>query len=133
MKPPSSSKQRERDFQRSQANKSTSVHSTAPGDEKKPRPDKATRRRYLKEYRKWLWPYRWGLFVILLLALITTGLDMVWPLAIRLIMDRALVGNAATQSARTGELLRLGSLIIVVLLLKQVLESMRSWRTASLD
>jgi ATP-binding cassette subfamily B protein/subfamily B ATP-binding cassette protein MsbA len=69
----------------------------------------------------------------LLLALITTGLDMVWPLAIRVIMDGVLVGDAASRAARTGELLRLGGLIVAVLLIKQALETLRSWRTASLD
>jgi ATP-binding cassette subfamily B protein len=138
MKQASSSKQRERDFQRTRNDESTAGDEppeggVSAGSEKKARVDKATRQRYLREYRKWLWPYRWGLVAILLLALVTTGLDMVWPLAIRLIMDGVLVGNAATQGARTGELLRLGGLIIFVLLLKQALETMRSWRTASLD
>src|SRR5260221_2905889 len=82
--------------------------------EKRPRADRETRRRYLREYRKWLWPYRWGLFTILLLALITTGLDMVWPLAIRVIMDGVLVGDAATRAARTGELLRLAGVMAPV-------------------
>ncbi|MDB5319320.1 MAG: transporter transrane region [Phycisphaerales bacterium] len=138
MKQASSSKQRERDFQRTRNDESTAGDEPpeggiSAGSEKKARVDKATRQRYLREYRKWLWPYRWGLVAILLLALVTTGLDMVWPLAIRLIMDGVLVGNAATQGARTGELLRLGGLIIFVLLLKQALETIRSWRTASLD
>jgi ATP-binding cassette subfamily B protein/subfamily B ATP-binding cassette protein MsbA len=138
MKPASSSKQRERDFQRKRAEEAAKGAGSSdgvvqPGSDNKPRADKVARQRYLREYRKWLWPYRWQLSVILALALITTGLDMVWPLAIRLIMDNALVGSPGTQSARTGELLRLGALIIFVLLLKQALESTRSWRTASLD
>jgi len=136
MKQASSSKQRERDFQRARGEGTRVERTNGESDaniDKKPRVDKATRRRYLREYRKWLWPYRWGLITILLLALLTTGLDMVWPLAIRLIMDRVLVGQASTQGARTGELLRLGGLIIFVLLLKQALETTRSWRSATLD
>jgi len=134
MKQASSSKQRERDFRRSQGDKTTNLNASDPSNpDKKPRADKATRRRYLRQYRQWLWPYRWGLLTILLIALVTTGLDMVWPLAIRMIMDGALVESAGPASARTGQLARLGALIIVVLLLKQVLESTRSWRTASLD
>src|SRR3954463_10512285 len=116
MKPASSSKQRERDFQRQRAEEaakgaepSADGAAAQAGSDHKPRADKAARKRYLREYRKWLWPYRWQLFGILALALVTTGLDMVWPLAIRLIMDGALVGNAASRAARTGELLRLGA------------------------
>jgi ATP-binding cassette subfamily B protein len=137
MKQASSSKRRERDFQRSRGEEHAApAIATTEGDAnsgKNHRVYKATRRRHLKAYRKWLWPYRWGLALILTLALITTGLDMIWPLAIRLIMNRVLVGNDATQGARTGELLRLGGLIIFVLLLKQALETTRSWRVATLD
>src|SRR4051794_25189183 len=105
MKQASSSKQRERDFQRSQADKTTNVNASDPSNpDKKPRADKTTRRRYLRQYRQWLWPYRWGLLTILLIALVTTGLDMVWPLAIRMIMDGALVESAGPASARTGQL-----------------------------
>jgi ATP-binding cassette subfamily B protein/subfamily B ATP-binding cassette protein MsbA len=137
VKQASSSKKRERDFQRARGEAAASdgqpTELSEGQAEKRPRADRETRRRYLREYRKWLWPYRWGLFTILLLALITTGLDMVWPLAIRVIMDGVLLGDAASRAARTGELLRLGGLIVAVLLIKQALETTRSWRTASLD
>ncbi|HEY7119651.1 MAG TPA: ABC transporter ATP-binding protein [Tepidisphaeraceae bacterium] len=144
MKQAISSKQREREFLASRRSGKSAEAAAGkpepsgndkyqPGRDDKPKADKATRRRYLREYRKWLWPYRWQLFLIFALALVTTALDMVWPLGIKRIMDGVLVNASATHSARIHELLRIGSVIIGVLILKQFLDSARSWRMASLD
>src|SRR3954471_8851102 len=132
MKQASSSRKREREFQQSRLEGTPANGDPSSPAEPAQKPDKAKRKHYLRQYRRWLWPYRWGLITILLLALVTTGLDMVWPLAIRMIMDGALTGSAA-KSDRIHSLLHLGLLIIAVLLLKQTVEVIRSWRTASLD
>jgi ATP-binding cassette subfamily B protein len=131
MRQPASSKERERQFHQSRGGEGERRQKALA--EGKPKADKATRRRYLREYRKWLWPYRWGLFTILVIALTTTALDMVWPLSIRWIMDGVLVNGSPDRGRRLRELLRIGGLIIGVLLLKQFLDSMRSWKMASLD
>ena len=47
----------------------------------------AKRRQYLRQYVRWLWPYRFALGVVFLLALASAALDMVWPLAIKKIID----------------------------------------------
>ena len=39
------------------------------------------KRRYLKDYVNWLWPYRWALVVLFALSFGGAVLDMVWPLA----------------------------------------------------
>src|SRR5829696_4731890 len=108
MKQPTSSKQREQEFHRTKGDPNAAPHRSdgTPNRDAKPKADKATRRKYLREYRKWLWPYRWGLFTVLGLALITTTLDMVWPLAIKRIMDGVLVDSSAPREARINELLR---------------------------
>jgi ATP-binding cassette subfamily B protein/subfamily B ATP-binding cassette protein MsbA len=139
MKQASSSRQREREFHKvkdklpgvSDAARAAAEANGKPAEE--PRADKATRRRYLREYRKWLWPYRWKLATILTLALVTTGLDMVWPLAIKRIMDGVLVDASAPRTERINELLRIGGLVVAVLIVKQVLDTTRSWRMAALD
>src|SRR3954468_10555498 len=100
MKQAVSSKQREREFlakRKSDPDGKLSESGSDTDRPAKPKADKATRRKYLREYRKWLWPYRWGLFAVLGLALITTALDMVWPLAIKRIMDGVLVDNSAPK------------------------------------
>jgi ATP-binding cassette subfamily B protein/subfamily B ATP-binding cassette protein MsbA len=132
-----SSKQRERAFHAGNAADPDFVRNRElDGDasaDTKARPDKAARKRYVRQYRAWLWPYRWSLLAIFVLALLTALLDMVWPLAIRQIMDRVLVEESMTRPQRVELLVRLGGLIIGVLVLKQVFETYRAWRTASLD
>src|SRR4051812_38592621 len=68
---------------------------SAPAANGKPekRPDKQKRRQYLRQYVRWLWPYRFALLVVFLLALTSAALDMVWPLAIRKIIDGVLLNN----------------------------------------
>src|SRR3954469_20883154 len=122
MKQAVSSKQREREFlakRKSDPDGKLSESGSDTDRPAKPQADKATRRRYLREYRKWLWPYRWSLVTILLIALVTTGLDMIWPLAIKRIMDGVLVDSSASSGARIQELLRVGGVIILVLIFKQ--------------
>src|SRR5215208_4072955 len=108
MKQAVSSKQREREFlakRKSDPEGKLSETGSDTDRPAKPQADKATRRRYLREYRKWLWPYRWSLLTILLIALATTALDMVWPLAIKRIMDGVLVDATASRGGRIHELL----------------------------
>src|SRR4051812_16860464 len=125
MKQARSSKQREREFLAARKTDPEGKRSESGSDTDrpaKPQADKATRRRYLREYRKWLWPYRWSLLTILLIALVTTGLDMIWPLAIKRIMDGPLADTTAAHAAhaaqaeRIQELLRIGGVIVLVLI-----------------
>src|SRR3954468_18563144 len=124
MKQAVSSKQREREFlAKRKADPEGKLSETGSDTDRpaKPQSDKATRRRYLREYRKWLWPYRWSLLTILLIALATTALDMIWPLAIKRIMDGPLADTTAAHAAqaeRIHELLRIGGVIILVLIFK---------------
>src|SRR2546430_16133927 len=57
-----------------------------------PRPARGERRAYLREYLRWLRPYRYAALALLVLALLTTGLQMIEPLVIRSIpgSERAL-------------------------------------------
>jgi ATP-binding cassette, subfamily B, bacterial len=138
MKQLASSKQRHTEFVRTRGEKTPDPKAASPQVRpseapKAPKPDKQKRRRYLRQYRQWLWPYRWAFAAILALALITTGLDMIWPLAIRHIMDHVLVNAGAAHDDRLAQLMRVGGLIIFVLILKQILDTTRSLRTAALD
>ena len=57
------------------------------------RPDKAARWAYLRQYRQWLWPWRYGLAGLFLLAVVSAALDMVWPLAIKHLIDGLLLAK----------------------------------------
>ena len=71
---------------------------------KPPRPDKAQRRKLLREYVAWLWPHWPRILFILILSLIVMALDMVWPLGIKWIIDAAAIalGVASPMGATPG-------------------------------
>jgi ABC-type bacteriocin/lantibiotic exporter with double-glycine peptidase domain len=76
-----SSKQRER-----------LVRSKTDAAKKPDRPDPSKRRTYLWAYLDWLWPYRFTLAGVFALALSAAVLDLVWPLAIKRIIDGIVPG-----------------------------------------
>lgn len=94
--------------------------------------DRAKRREYLRQYRAWLWPYRWQLVGVLLIALSVAALDMVWPLAIKKTID-VLPDSTLTVHQKRTVLLKLGVVILIVLLTKQALDSLRAVRVISLN
>ena len=55
------------------------------------------RRRYVREYLRWLWPHRYAVALVFLLALVTAGLQMVEPLFMRFIVDRVLLNTRARR------------------------------------
>src|SRR5437763_7879497 len=83
-----------------------------------PKPQK---RKYLRNYINWLWPYRWALLVLFGLSFIAAILDMVWPYAIKKIMD---LPNAQITWERKSHLLTVfGAAVVVVLIVKQLLDT----------
>lgn len=123
----------------------------------KARPDKALRRRHLHLYVRWLWPYRWSLAVLFGMALVSAILDMIWPLAIRGVINGVLAspapasksaapsgsfldhlpllgqGAAGTAASKMHALNLFGAAIFALLILKQAIESTRSYRTTVLN
>jgi ATP-binding cassette subfamily B protein/subfamily B ATP-binding cassette protein MsbA len=89
-------------------------------------------RKYLRDYIHWLWPHRFALGGLLVLAVVATALDMVWPIAIKHVIDEVLVADT-DASAKLRTLHRIGVAILALLLVKQLLESYRSYRTAVLN
>ncbi|MFI5178612.1 MAG: hypothetical protein ACHQO8_08615, partial [Vicinamibacterales bacterium] len=63
----------------------------AAGTSAEPAPEspgkRQTRRAYLREYGRWLWPHRYAVGVMFVLALVAAGLQMVEPLFLRFIVD----------------------------------------------
>lgn len=131
MKSPTSSKQRERQFRIVSAR----AAETPPSSDGQPDATPATpsdRRRYLHQYVRWLWPYRFSLGGILLLALAVAGLDLVWPLAIKYLVD-TLNDTATGWPAKLARLNRIGWGVIGLLVVKQAIDSTRSYRVAVLN
>jgi ATP-binding cassette, subfamily B, bacterial len=86
-------------------------------------------KRYLREYARWLYPYRWSILSVFLFALITAALDMVWPLAIKRIIDGLTIENGRNFS----QLNVLCAAVVVLLIVKQAFDSYRNYRTAVLN
>jgi ATP-binding cassette subfamily B protein len=61
---------------------------------------KGKRRAYLREYLRWLWPHRYAVGAVFLLALVVAGLEMVEPLFMRYIVDRVLLNTQLPCSSR---------------------------------
>lgn len=103
--------------------------STSAGAAKKPL-DKSRRRHLLREYRRWLWPYRFAILGLFTLALGVAGLDAIWPLAIKGIMNLL---EARPDAAAMSKINHYGLFILGILLIKQAIESVRNYRTAQLN
>jgi len=136
MKQPASSRRRELDYRKRGAQGADAPADAKPGggdtresreSRDKPKADKAERRRYLRQYREWLWPYRWRLAGVFVLAVITAALDMAWPLAIKQVIDVALPAGDRRQLGMLG----LG--IAAVLVVRQALDSWYGYRLAVLN
>jgi ATP-binding cassette subfamily B protein/subfamily B ATP-binding cassette protein MsbA len=90
--------------------------------------DKPSSRKYLPDYRRWLWPYRYAILAVFLLALTTAVLDLLWPLAIKRIIDGLTRGDVTSTQLNI-----LGLAVVIVVVVKTLLDTLRSYRTAVLN
>ena len=81
------------------------------------RPARGKRREYLRDYLRWLWPHRYAIGAVFLLALVSAGLEMVEPLFMRFIVDRVLLNGALDTPARIARLNVTGALFVAVILI----------------
>ncbi|CAN5465125.1 ABC transporter ATP-binding protein [soil metagenome] len=144
MKTPVSSKQRENEFHRKPAD-SNNRDAQAAGlsgsngqhDSKNPpRPDKAARRKYLRQYINWLWPFKRRIATNFVLALFVVGLDSLWPLGLKMMID--LISGSRSDSKIDAmlphlTLKQIGIAIIVLLVFKQSFDSLRSYLIFALN
>jgi ATP-binding cassette subfamily B protein/subfamily B ATP-binding cassette protein MsbA len=92
----------------------------------------AKRREYLSQYVHWLWPHRGALLVAFLLSLATTGLELLWPLALWMVINNVLAKAKGTASDY-HQLHLLGLAILGLLFFKQVFDTLRSYRLTLLN
>lgn len=132
---PPSSRRREIEFRLAQRNGKAFVESTgeAPSrdGEVSHRPDKAKRRHFRKQYARWLWPYRWTLLGVFLLAVLSAGLDALWPLAIMVVINQ--LSAAGEYAIKLHRLNTLGAIILVLLAVRQGTDTFRGYRTTVLN
>src|SRR5262245_10264423 len=88
------------------------------GDDDKPEPaGKQERRRYLANYANWLRPYAGGVAILLFLALLEAGLDMLPPLFLRHVVDHVLLVQGLPAEGRLSTLHRVGALFLAAIVI----------------
>ena len=91
------------------------------------------RREYVREYLRWLWPHRFAVATVFVLALVTAGLQMVEPLFIRFIIDRVLLNTALDTASRLAHLHRAGLVYLAVIFANSLLGVLKDYRQRLLN
>jgi ATP-binding cassette subfamily B protein/subfamily B ATP-binding cassette protein MsbA len=91
------------------------------------------RREYLREYLAWLWPYRYAVVVLAVLALVTAGLEMAEPLFMRFIVDRVLLNTSLDSASRMAWLQLAGALFLVVIVVSHAIGVLKDYRQRLLN
>ena len=91
------------------------------------------RRHHLGEYRRWLWPYKWRIVAVFMLALFTAGLSMALPLVTRYIIDDVLPGSTLSAGEKTTRLAFVCAGMLLLLLLSQAVDTIRTYLMALLN
>ena len=136
MKGPRSSRQRYRDFR--QDYRQRRLDDSDEGAGNAPAPEslharRGKRREYLREYLRWLWPHRYAVGAVFVLALVTAGLQMIEPLFIRFIIDRVLLNTALDTASRLTRLNGAGAVYLVVIVASSLLGVLKDYRQRLLN
>jgi ATP-binding cassette subfamily B protein len=98
-----------------------------------PAAKRARRRQYMREYLRWLWPYRYAAGALFTLALVSAGLEMVEPLFMRFIVDRVLLNRSLDAAARFTRLNFAGALFLSLVLAANLVGAFRDYRQRLLN
>lgn len=91
------------------------------------------RRQYLREYFRWLWPYRYAVGAVFLLALLVAGLEMIEPLFMRFIIDKVLMNNELDTASRLARLQIIGAMFLMAIILSKLLSVLKDYRQKLLN
>jgi ATP-binding cassette subfamily B protein/subfamily B ATP-binding cassette protein MsbA len=86
------------------------------------------RRQYVRDYLRWLAPHRRAIGIVLLLAFIAAGLQMIEPLFMRFIIDRVLLNEELDEAARLRQLHAAGAGFLAVILAANLLGAVKDYR-----
>src|SRR5437660_8359969 len=111
MKRARTSRKRYESFLQAYRDRRTDDLSAAADGKDKPQPAaRAERRRYLANYVRWLRPHVTGIVLLLLLAALGAGLDMLPPLFLRYVVDHVLLVTDVPEARRLTLLNLVGAL-----------------------
>jgi ATP-binding cassette, subfamily B, bacterial len=91
------------------------------------------RREYLREYLRWLWPYRFAVGALFALALVGAGLQMVEPLFMRYIVDRVLLIRGLDPGTRRMRLNLAGTLFFSLIVVSNLIGALKDYRQRLLN
>src|SRR6266404_2293121 len=129
MKRARTSRKRYESFLQAYRERRTEDLSAGADGREKPKPSaRAERRRYLANYVSWLRPHITGVVVLLLLAALGAGLDMLPPLFLRYVVDHVLLVRDVPDARRLGLLHLVGTLFLAVIISGRLVEAGRSYR-----
>lgn len=94
---------------------------------------KARRREYMRDYLRWLKPYRYAVGWLAVLALARAGLEMIEPLFMRFIVDRVLLNKTLDDVARVTRLNSTGLLFLSLIIFSNLLGAYRDYRQRLLN
>jgi len=89
---------------------------------------RAKRREHLRAYLRWLWPHRYAVGALFVLALLAGGLEMVEPLFMRFIIDRVLLNTTLDWASRLRHLNLAGALFVGVVVVSRLIEALKDYR-----
>jgi ATP-binding cassette subfamily B protein/subfamily B ATP-binding cassette protein MsbA len=99
----------------------------------KPGGGRTKRREYMRDYVRWLWPHRFRVGFVFLLALAAAGLQMIEPLFMRHIVDNVLLNNTLDAAARLKRLHAAGALFLAVIIISNLITAFKDFRQKLLN
>jgi len=87
----------------------------------------------VREYLRWLWPHRYAVGAVFMLALLGAGLQMIEPLFMRFIIDRVLLNTALDAASRLGRLHLAGATFLGVIVLSTLIGVLKDYRQRLLN
>jgi len=91
------------------------------------------RRKYLREYVRWLWPHRAAVIGFIVLALLVAGMELVEPLFMRFIIDRVLLNPRLNPASRLNRLQQTGALFLLLIIVSNLTNSLKDYRQRLLN
>src|SRR5215510_4338247 len=102
-------------------------------EEEKPALLGGKRREYIREYLRWLWPYRFGVAFLFFLALIRAGMEMIEPLFMRRIIDGVLLNRTLDGAGKLHRLHFTGALFVALIVSSNLIGVFRDYRQRLLN
>jgi ATP-binding cassette subfamily B protein/subfamily B ATP-binding cassette protein MsbA len=91
------------------------------------------RREYVRAYLHRLWPHRYGVGAIVILALVVAALEMIEPLFMRFIIDRVILNTELDTPSRLTHLHLAGASFLAVVVLSKLAGVLKDYRQRLLN